>query len=374
MNFGGFDLFLGNSPFEQHHLIARGLRADLSLDSQNYTISFLEKEAETSSLDTENLGEAIDNCRTAVVESVFNATQESNVVAECSGGIDSGLTAVLASRVVQTRFDGAIFADYPYYEFRQERTFARAIADREGFKVLNSDPSLWVRWGALKSHYQSSVYIEPSLHIPYWGQALAGYSYVSQKRCAAVLTGQGGDSLFHTRNLSPVFPPKPQWMPTTYWDMISEETGRVREWIESPSRVCCGYGFDNPWMSRALRKIHGGAIYYSPLSSRTSIKAFSNLKRLLDPVLTKKSNPFSNAQKPIAYAVFADYLPENVWVRRWKVNYVGLYYRSWFYIGKKFVDLAKRMSPFLESIGFVPRHIVDGVTEMADGRKSSDRL
>ncbi|HEX3464738.1 MAG TPA: asparagine synthase-related protein [Candidatus Elarobacter sp.] len=371
---GALDHYFGTSPFDGVHLIARGIRAELPMDGHAAAISFTLEAGERFDCSTvSSVDDAIRRCWSAIRNAIANATKDSAVLAECSGGIDSGLVAVLASRECGHRFRAGVFADYPYYEFRQERSYAKSIADRAGFELLPADPLLSSQWGVWARARSSSLPREPSLDIPFFGQVLAAYDQVTDREPCVVLSGQGGDMLFQmTEGVSPRFN-RPRWTEPELWDRISEATDEIRRWSGSSNHARSGYNFDNPWMSRALDRLHPGAIYYSPLSARAVVDSVLQLREILEPMWLEGSYAPS-VQKPLAYAAFAELLPKPVWERRWKVNFVGLHYRYWLTSGQDCIELVTRMQPFLEKVGIRPKALIKAVTEAAEGRNCSDRL
>jgi hypothetical protein len=371
-----FDHFLGFSPFEEYHLIKQGLCAKIDLITSQVETAFLSNEGDPPS-PADNLEEAIENCRNALRYSISVAAAQSDIViSECSGGIDSSLVAVIASDLLGDRFLGGVFADHPYHEFRREREFAQSVATQAGFALLRSTPQMAWCWGALNDHRMHVSISEPSCMISFWGHALASYDCVSGNEKPLILTGIGGDRLFQVTEPLVPLPNKPSWISSSLWDATRAECENITTWLSAPERFASGYGFLNPWFSRTLGLLHPGALYYSPLTTRSVIDAFTDLRRIVgnDIPGSSASPQISRIQKPLAHLVFADRLPESLWLRRWKIDFSGLYYRSWLKRGKELISIVKRMQPQLEALGFNSKSLVAHVKDMADGKNSAERM
>ena len=372
--FGGFDHFLGDSPFEGYCLIQQGLTATANLATGRIETALLTEEASERS-SSNNLAEAIERCQTALRETILAAAARSScVVAECSGGIDSSLVAVAAARALGERFGGGVFADYGHHEFRRERIFAHAVASRADFPLLHSDPRLGMCWGSRNGSDPALLFQEPSLLMPFWGQVAAAYDFVRPYASPTILTGLGGDQLFRPRQ-SPWLREKPSWVRKVQWDMAGDAFGRIATWLSSPQSEESGYSFVNPWLMHSLDLAHPGSLYYSPLSARCVIESVFDLRRHLEggafPGGTGARAP---TQKWIARIAFEDYLPEMLWARRSKIDYTGLFYRFWLKFGAEFVGLVRRMSPQLEAAGFDSKAVLKRIREMSEGRQCWDPL
>lgn len=372
IRFAGSDYYMGHSPFEGVHLVMHGIRATHYLTKRSRTIGFLTDERVDISPGPTSLSEAIVACQAALRSAVGTATRDSDVVAECSGGIDSSLVAVVAKREAGSRFLGGAFADYPYFEFRRERSFAEAVAKREGFNLIASDSELCMPWGAQYRDRVSGYCLEPSLVLPFVGQPLSSLDTARDGRATTVLNGLGGDLLFEDQALSFSMIPKPGWMETSTWTAIHEDIDSALAWVTSPARIRSGYRYENPWFSRAVRALHPAACYYSPLASRAVIRSVINLRNLLVARGEHHALLNSSIQKPIARLAFGDYLPSSVWTRRSKLNLVANQYRMWYKYGVARVELVRRMRPYLEYHGLPANAILAGVRGMAMGRNSSD--
>jgi len=160
------------------------------------------------------------------------------------------------------------------------------------------------------------------------------------------------------------------------WDATLAECENITTWLSAPERFASGYGFINPWFLRTVDLLHPGALYYSPLATRSVIDAFTDLRRIVgnDIPISRADQQIFRIQKPLAHLVFADRLPDSLWLRRWKINYSGLYYRSWFQRGKELISIVKRMQPQLEALGFNSKSLVAHVKDMADGKNSAERM
>ena len=371
LRLGSFDHFLGCSPFEGVSMVTQGLTAEYDSRRGELTISFLQDELQSNAR-AGTLCDAVEHCRVALTKCIETATHEAAVVAECSGGIDSGLVSVIASRAAKDSFKGGAFADYPYHEFREERSVAQCVAAYGGFELLQLDPKLTMCWGVLNRPEVFRLVHEPSLMLPYFGQVLALGELIDGSESTAILTGLGGDLLFQDRDLAFSLGSRPKWVSEEIWDILLAEMHGILEWIQSPNRISSGYAFANPWMSRTLVNMYPKAIYYSPLSAHSVIEAITDLRSHLRTDGEKFND--TTVQKPLAHAAFVDYLPEQLWRRRWKVNFVGLQYRFWYRFGREFVELASRMRQHLETLGLNSKAVVCGFQELAQGRNSCDRL
>jgi hypothetical protein len=370
---GPLDLFMGVSPFKDVQLVSRGMRADIDIQQGASAISFV-NDVEDNCAGTDRLQGAIDQCRAAISDAVKNAARETDVVAECSGGIDSGVVAILASRAPGCRFRGAVFTDYPQQEFRKEKQFAESISRYGGFALHNSDHRLASPWGAWRLDRMSEIWEEPSLQAPSWGQVLAAAAHLSYSRSATIFSGHGGDLLFATHVLPPPNATAPTWLSKTRWNLVRDEGRQLRKWLESPNNLWCGYRLDNPWLSRALASSHPQGRYYSPLTARTVIKAFQNLRRLVFADSDAPPPQLAAIQKPLAYVALSDLLPTEVWKRRWKVDYAGLWYRFWLTFGHEVLAIARCCGSILREVDLEPRPVLRAIECATAGQDCNDGM
>lgn len=369
LSFPGFDYFLGSSPFDDIQLVMHGFRGDW--DRGHGQVSYVDEELREESCTTGTFSEAIELCRNTLEDAVKIATRGAFVVAECSGGIDSSLIAVIAKKVCAERFQGGVYANYPYHEFREERPFAQSVADQEGFSLRDSDHRLCLYLGAMNHERQEDPGYEPSLSMAFWGQTLSSLDMIRDRSPATILNGHGGDLLFSSREGPYVIDNQPRWIPSDLWESVLSEIDAGLKWVRDPARFASGYRFVNPWLCRSLVSAFPGVRYLSPLSMRSVIDSFQNLRM---HIADSPRALAEGVQKPIAHLVFENYLPKEVWLRRSKINFAGNFYRSWLNHGSERVSLIRRMGPALSAFGVDHAGLVREVTEMARGRKSSNGL
>lgn len=372
LRFGSFDHYLGTSPFENVHLVTQGIR----LEGTNNLLSTPKTTADLPRETTQGSSpqEAIARFRSALIDAVEMTSSFESVFAECSGGIDSSLIAALAQRASSKNFKAGIFVNYPYKEFQKESQYAEQVATLNNFPLLAADPAIAIPWGAVICDRTRDAAAEPSQMIPFWGQVLASSDTVGRIESTAILNGLGGDLLFQDRELAFSFETPPDWLNQDLWKEICDTSQSILSWIQAPGNESAGYGFSNPWASQTLSQIRPDLIYFSPMCQRAVIDSAINLRKTLARFSPFSQSSLSSIQKPLAYLPFSQYLPISIWNRRWKVNFVGNYYRAWMTTGNALIKPVANLQRVLKEFGINTSRVLRHIKGMSCGRRSADRL
>lgn len=369
--YGGLnDHFLGKSPFCNVDLILRGVRGSYTFHSSTVTLIPAMGGVCDQRLSIQQAGEA---CKVAMREYISRVSANRAILLECSGGIDSGITAAAAKLSdVSRQVEFGMFSDFPYREFRFERGFAEAVSAHVQIPLKVVDYRLWSIWGAEHCRAIDKPSNEPSLEIPFWGQAVALRSAAKGMGPSIALNGQAGDLLFATQPPTQHHVPRPSWISRERWGGVLATSDAVSFWSLEADRIADGYSLDNPWMARQLAGDDFEFLYLCPLASRTVVNSIQQLQAAYRSSIADR-HEVSHIQKPVAYAAFAEWLPEKVWHRRWKIDFVGTYYRHWLRNAQSLTELVQSSFHLLKTLELDVKELVDSTARACGGRDCLDR-
>lgn len=377
---GAQDHFVGATPFRDIYAIGRGCTARLNLTSRDISVEF--QVAQSRSDDDRE----IHNCRNeealkrrvrrSLLSNVRALVGEGSAIAECSGGFDSSIVCRAARDALNSRFRCGVFVSFDAWEFRREIEFARAAAAYSNFNLQVENGVDYEPWAFIDDGAPFIGAWLPSQQIASLGQAVA-MSRVARKNAAnIVLTGHGGDFVLATP-LSIQAQTQPirfqnSWISRPLEEAISAAEQPLRGVANNPGLVASGLLTDNPWLDLIIHRSEG-VQYRSIFAEAKFAGTLQEVARVPNireqcQVLTQRG-----VQRPLAQILFDDLLAPAVKQRRWKVNHVGLLYRSWARHGRTFEAMLRRHEDYWRAAGIEPSKLRAQIRAMRAGRGCEDR-
>lgn len=272
-----------------------------------------------------------------------SAEVNGNLAVELSGGIDSGLV-MAAAFYARTQAIGmaqtsplpiGICNRYPYPEFRREAVYQQAIQRQYNIELNYLEGAQLLPFAGLSS---LPVHDEPSVLTTSWGHLITMHQHCHDRGIQTLLTGHGGDTLFEVPPSAPILTHSRGDLPALFSQScqaeVRERGHEIRDFLNQQSA---------PWQ---LSKYWHPTLLDSPFINRVfmhdSTHPLTYTSGLICPdVVTglhaywqlshrTPRSPVRATQKPVAYELFKDLLPEAVWRRPGKVNHLGLAYRGLF--------------------------------------------
>ena len=274
------------------------------------------------------------------------ADSKGNLAVELSGGIDSGLVMAAAIeariRAAQAIGEGqtaslpiGICNRYPYPEFRREALYQQAIQRKYNFELNYQEGAQLLPFAGLNS---LPVHDEPSVLTTSWGHLITMHQHCHDRGVKTLLTGHGGDTLFEVPPSTPILTHSRGDLPALFSHAcraeVREQGHEIREFLNQQSA---------PWQ---LSKYWHPTLLDSPFINRVFLRhnthALTYTSGLICPDVVNGLHAYWQlshrtprtsvrvTQKPVAYELFKDLLPDPVWRRPGKVNHLGLAYRGLF--------------------------------------------
>lgn len=343
----------------------------------------------------EGLVRAIDACVGAY------AARGAPILAEISGGLDSAIVAAAVRRVPQAKVAAWLnyFAEDPWGD---ERTYARAIADRLGVALIEAPVS---DLAVDPSQFDPAV----ESHRPCFYGLDAGYDLdVSARGQTAgaqmMLTGAGGDILFYQQpttmvavdhyrahGLSAFGSPLPvavaRWTKTSVWSVWRQMASRRRDvraltamepaaFIVAPPTLPAS---DHPWLSdlttlppakqAQVLNLTAAAMYAGDCRHARALNCVHPLlsQPILEHCLSIPADLLTQGfrDRALARAAFADRLPAQVIARRSKGDLTAMY-------GRRLAAGLEALRPHLLEGRLAERGLID--RQVLDVRLDPDQL
>jgi asparagine synthetase B (glutamine-hydrolysing) len=309
-----------------------------------------------------------DRLRDAVDEHLTDVVGADPATCEVSGGIDSGIVAARARRLLGERLLAGISLISPYPELRREADFIEAVAQSCALPLRAVDLSESLPFRNLD---QVPMHDEPNLTAIPW--CLLEESLKASRHYGACvhLHGIGGDQMF----LDP--PGSFSALETCRRSFLFLEAHARRKVVRSVAAVRRHYfGRSGPsYFDRGLLIYDGWTDRY--LAPRMGLRYEPGLVswkilRLAEALRRRAGYP-QDIAKPLPRVVFAADLPESVRIRRGKVGFDGVYQRGLRLHLGDVVALVERSASHLESYGARPDAVVRGIRRLASlGWNSQD--
>ena len=285
--------------------------------------------------------------REAIIEHVRSRARGRCAV-ELSGGIDSGIVAAVLERALRGNGHFGVSLTYPYYEFRHEPAYIDAVNARVGWTPVLLD-------GARTLLFDDPLHVidtsEPTRLASGYAQLSAVTQAALRGGARVLFSGHGADQIF---GMSP-YVRTTLFKPGVNLDLLqSRFAGEVRDHIASMRRL---HEDGDP---RGHRHFFAALMLYdrwvpSPapaqLACDPGLLSVDTLRLSWEVFRRPRWREPGYPGKPFAREAFADWLPESVRVRRWKVGYDGLYRRGFARNADRLISGIERERDHLEALG-----------------------
>ena len=325
-----------------------------------------------------SVDEARDYARTSFSVFIKHLSEGKRIAVEASGGIDSSLiVSYLSDHKAENHYFG-VAAQFPYYEARYERVFRNTLSENFNIKILENSGCNFLAYSLLD---EVEYHSEPAWDSVGYGSLISLYNITQQYEAKALYSGHAADYVFC---LNPNNFPQVQ-----NFQLDNESKKFFRGFLSEKLKACAielskeyrenynFFGGDSSWLlaclepnyfNKYLKRKNGDFYRGSPFISKEFLSAIHYVSKNFR--LHEHS-----VQKPIAYYLFSDKLPECFWKRKGKLDHSGLQYRGARIFRGSLLSLIQEQIEFLEVLGintsYLSKHIIDVTNNRCD---SSDML
>jgi len=298
-----------------------------------------------------NLAEAKSTANKALNVELDLISKCGRIAIETSGGIDSSIIASAAASI-RHKEEGAvgIAAYYPYYEFRYERLFRDCLKHYCELEIIETEGTALLPFSKL---FEIQSHSEPAWHSTGYGLAISLYEVAKKKKAASLLSGHSADYIFcMPQNQHPKIINSNSGTNLFKGMLVETLYSYASELLEQTFNDKNYFGDSSAWSLQAFEPS-----YFSKHTSN-NYKKFFRGSPFMTPNFLGAAQYISTylkkdgwSQKPMAYYMFGNLLPKEIWARKGKLDHQGLSYRGLRCHLSDIVRLIEISSGFLEYIG-----------------------